>query len=185
MRWLLLVLLMFVRPLQAFEPGMELPVIEVGKPGELHLEQDSIRFAPWRSAAVQSKVHVIQYMAARLSAKSINEPFTDRLKDSGIPLEHYHMTTVVNLDDAMMGTRGMVLAELEQNKKRFYRSSIVADADGVGLAAWGLRPRSSAIIILGADGRVQFFRDGALSATEIEQAMQLVQAAAGEQGAAE
>ena len=124
---------------------------------------------------------MLQYLAARLSAKSLNEPFTDRLRDSGIPIERYHVTTIVNLDDALIGTRGMVLSELENNKKRYFRSSIVADAHGLGLEAWQLRPKSSAIIVLGPDGRVKFFRDGAMTPAEIDHVLQMVRCATREQ----
>ena len=124
---------------------------------------------------------MLQYLAARMSAKSLNEPFTDALRDSDIPIGRYHLTTIVNLDDALIGTRGMVLSELESNKKRYFRSSIVADAHGLGREAWQLSPKSSAIIILGPDGSVRFFRDGPLSTADIAQAMQLVRCGAGEQ----
>jgi uncharacterized protein len=165
----------------ALEPGEPLPGLRIEELGELQLAGEQIRFVPWQSGALAGKVQVLQYLAARMSAKSLNEPFTDTLRDSGIPFERYHVTTIVNLDDALIGTRGFVLGELEANKKRYWRSSIVADAHGLGREAWHLRPKSSAIIILGPDGRVRFFRDGPLSTADIAQAMQLVRCGAGGQ----
>ena len=158
----------------ALETGEALPGLRIEELGELQLAGEEIRFEPWRSEALTGRVHVLQYLAARMSAKSLNEPFTDALRDSGIPLERYHVTTIVNIDDALIGTRGMVLGELEANKKRYWRSSIVADAHGLGLKAWRLRTKSSAIIVLGGDGRVRFFRDGAMTPAEIGHALQLV-----------
>jgi len=165
---------------RALEPGEALPGLRIEELGELQLAGETIRFAPWQSDALTGKVQVLQYLAARLSAKSLNEPFTDTLRDSGIPIERYHVTTIVNLDDALIGTRGLVLGELEANKRRYWRSSIVADAHGLGREAWQLRPKSSAIIILGPDGRVRFFRDGPLDAADIAQAMHLVRCGAGD-----
>ena len=173
--------LAFAAQARALEPGEPLPALRIEELGELQLAGESIRFAPWQSDALTGKVQVLQYMAARLSAKSLNEPFTDTLRDSGIPIERYHVTTIVNLDDALIGTRGMVLSELEHNKKRYFRSSIVADAHGLGLEAWQLRAKSSAIIVLGPDGRVKFFRDGAMTPEEIDQALQLVRCATGDE----
>jgi uncharacterized protein len=166
---------------RALEPGEALPGLRIEELGELQLAGETIRFAPWQSDALTGKVQVLQYLAARLSVKSLNEPFTDTLRDSGIPIERYHVTTIVNLDDALIGTRGMVLSELENNKKRYFRSSIVADAHGLGLEAWQLRPKSSAIIVLGPDGRVKFFRDGAMTPAEIDHVLQMVRCGTGEQ----
>ena len=165
----------------ALDPGAALPELRVEELGELHVAADAVQYTPWHSRAAAGKVQVVQYLAARLSAKSLNEPFTDRLRDSGIPIERYHVTTIVNLDDALIGTRGMVLSELAKNKKRYFRSSIVADAHGLGLKAWRLQPKSSAIIVLGPDGRVEFFRDGAMTPEEIDQALQLVRCATGDE----
>jgi uncharacterized protein len=165
----------------ALDPGEPLPELRVEEFGELHLAGEEARYTPWQSSAVAGAMQVVQYMAARLSVKSLNEPFTDRLRDSGIPLERYHVTTIVNLDDALFGTRSMVLSELEKNKKRYFRSSIVADAHGLGLKAWQLQPSSSAIIVLGPDGRVKFFRDGAMTPAEIDHVLQMVRCGTGEQ----
>lgn len=163
----------------ALEPGKPLPPLRVESMGEILLEGERMRYAAWNSAGLQgAPVQVIQYMAARLSSKSMNQPFTDRLKASGFPPDSYHVTTIVNLDDALFGTRKFVLSELEANKRRYYLSSIVADEHGLGLAAWQLAPKSSAIIILGSDGHVRFFRDGPMSEAEIEAALQLVAPAA-------
>ena len=160
---------------EGIAPGRTLPPLAVNDIGELVLRDDELEYSPWNSSDMAAgRVHVIQYMAARLSAKSMNESFTDRLKASELSLDHYHVTTIVNVDDAMFGTRGIVMAELESNKRRYFRSTIVADARGEGLRVWSLRPRSSAIIILDPEHRVRFFRQGALSEQEIEAAMELV-----------
>jgi hypothetical protein len=179
-RTLALALLLFLPAwgVAAVSTGNPLPQLRVEKLGEMHVEGEDVRYAPWDSGALRGKVQVVQYMAARPGSRDLNKPFTDRLRDSGIPIEHYHVTTIVNLDDALFGSRGIVVSELEKNKKRYYRSSIVADEGGLGLEAWRLAPKSSAIIILDAEGRVAFFRDGAMSVEEIEQALALVRAGA-------
>ncbi|MBK6289060.1 MAG: YtfJ family protein [Gammaproteobacteria bacterium] len=158
----------------ALESGQALPGVRVEELGELKLHDEQLSYAAWDSRALLGKLNVIQYLAARLSSKSLNKPFTDQLEAAGLPLDRYHVTTIVNLDDALFGTRGFVQSELESNKKRYYLSSIVADARGLGLRTWQLAPESSAIIIVDADGRVVFFRDGALSADEIAAALQLL-----------
>ena len=170
----LLLALLCASGARALESGQALPEVRVEELGELKLDQQQLSYGVWDSNTLVGKLHVVQYLAARLSSKSLNKPFTDQLEASGLSLEHYHVTTIVNLDDALVGARGFVLAELESSKKRYYLSSIVADAHGIGLRAWQLTPQSSAIIIVGADGRIRFFRDGALSADDIAAALQLL-----------
>jgi YtfJ family uncharacterized protein len=158
----------------AVAPGDALPPVRIAESGELRLEGEQLRFAPWDTHALGGKLQIIQYLAARKSSQDINRPFTDRLKASGIPLEHYHLTTIVNLDDAMFGTRGFVMSELERNKRRYFRSTIVADDGGIGRTAWGLAEKSSAIFVLDAEGRVLFFREGAMTEAEIEHVLDML-----------
>jgi len=161
-------------PALALDPGQSLPALRVEKLGELQVEGDELQYTAWDSARLSGKIHVLQYLAARPAARNLSKPFTDRLEKSGIPLAHYHVTTIVNLDDAMFGTRGFVLSELERNKRRYHLSTIVADESGAGRLAWGLQGGSSAVIILGPDARVLFFREGAMSEGDIEQALEIV-----------
>lgn len=169
-------LLLLALPAEALQPGEVLPPLAIERLGEIRLEGDDARYAPWSSAGLDRRIQVLQYLAARNSARSLNKPFTDRLERSGIPLERYHVTTIVNLDDALFGTRGFVISELEKNKRRYHLSTIVADEGGRGQSAWQLAKGSSAIIILDDKGRVLFFRDGALSDAEIDEALALVRA---------
>lgn len=174
-RALLAVLCLLALPAAALQKGEPLPPLAIERMGEILIEGDDTRYAPWDSAGLDGqRVQVLQYLAARTSARALNKPFTDRLERSGIPLDRYHVTTIVNLDDALFGTRGFVISELRKNKRRYHRSTIVADETGQGLGVWRLAKGSSAIIILGADARVLFFREGAMSEAEIGEALEMV-----------
>ena len=82
------------------ETGKPAPALKIADKGELLLEQDEFSFRPWMSTTVSGKVHIIQYMAATMGASKLNEPFTDRLQ-LDIPDGNYHVTNVINLDDAL------------------------------------------------------------------------------------
>ena len=176
MRALLIALLcVLALPVRALEVGQPLPGLQIDSLGEMQIgSDDKLHFSAWDSGHLGGKTQVLLYMAARLSSKGMSEPFTDRLEAAGIPLERYHVTSVVNLDDALFGTRGFVLSELESKKRRYFRSSIVADDRGLGQKAWGLARKSSAIIILGVNREVLFFHEGAVSPAQIEAALQLI-----------
>ena len=177
-RLVLVLLALVAMRAAALAPGKPLPRVHIAAAGELQFVGDQLNLVPWDSSSLAGKLQVVQYLAARRSARDINRPFTDRLERSGISLDRYHLTTIVNLDDAMFGTRSLVMAELESNKRRYFRSTIVADTEGAGRAAWGLAARSSAILVVDAAGCVLFFRDGALAAEEIERVIELVRGGA-------
>ena len=155
------------------ETGKPAPALKIADKGELLLEQDEFSFRPWMSTTVSGKVHIIQYMAATMGASKLNEPFTDRLQ-LDIPDGNYHVTNVINLDDALWGTTGFVIKEVKSNKRKYPDSTMVLDKDGAGVKTWGLQEDSSAIIIIGVEGQVQMVREGAMTAEEIEAAISLV-----------
>lgn len=169
--WLLLCVTL---PVRALAVGEVLPPLRIEAPGELQLVDGELRQQPWQSDARSDRVQVLQYVAGRLSARALNEPFLHRLETSGLAYDRYHLTTIVNLDDAMPGSRPFVMAELGRKKQRYFLSSVVADGTGSGRLAWGLQAGSSAIIILGPDGRIRFVHDGALDAADIEAALALL-----------
>ena len=122
-------------------------------------------------------------MAATRSASNINMPFTDRMK-TDLPQGAFLSTTILNLDEAMWGTSGLVVSELKSNKKEFPNAILVADEDGAGLKAWQLEKENSAVIVTDPQGVVRYFKQGAMSAAEIDSALALVMQYIGESGAA-
>lgn len=152
--------------------GQPLPQLAIDDRGELVLDNDEFSFQPWELPAAIGKFHVVQYMAGTKGASELNKPFTDRLKE--IAVGSYKVTTVINLDEAMWGTSGFVISELKKNKRRYPRSHMVVDADGIGRELWKFESKSSAIVIVDAAGSVRYLKDGAMSEPEIEQALKLI-----------
>ena len=160
--------------LAAITVGQTLPPITVEQNGELLIKGDKISYANWNTDAMAGKVHVLQYLAGRLAARNLNKPLTDKLAEIDLPLDHYRVTTIINLDDAMFGTSGIVSSEFESNKKKYPRSSMVADKKGLGAEKWDLKPQGSAIFVISAEGKVLFFKDGGLTNEEIDSVIELV-----------
>jgi hypothetical protein len=184
LRALVLGACLLVAPLvHALQAGQALPPLQVEKLGEIVVNGEDSSFRPWQSAALPDRLHIVQYLAARLSARKLSKPFTDRLEKSGIPYARYHISTVVNLDDALFGTRGMVLSELEKNKRKYALSTIVADETGRGRELWGLQESSSAVIILDTTGSVLYVHEGAMLEEDIQRALAVVRGDAAIAGA--
>lgn len=156
------------------EVGSSLPPLEVADRGELVISgDDAFDFVPWHSDKRPQAVHVVQYFGATLSDRDIFEPFTDLLQENfedGV----VHVTTILNLDAAMWGTKGMVIKELKKNKKKHPGATMVADADAAGTKAWELGKNGTALMIIDAQGTVLFFNQGALDETQLAPTIELI-----------
>ena len=155
--------------------GKVLPAVSVSSKGELVETDGKIKAQPWSTASLAGRVRVVQHMAGRSAAKELNEALIEALKKAEFPKDRYQTTTIINLNDAMIGTSGIVASKAESGKKEFPWSCVVLDAKGDVRKAWGLDKSSSAIAVLNADGEVLFFKDGALSADEVTKVITLVE----------
>ncbi len=162
--------------MSAISKGNKLPTVEVQKKGELVSEKGSIKQKPWTSECLTGKARVINHIAGRSAAKEINEAMISALKAAEFPQDAYQTTTIINLNDAMWGTSAIVAAKAESGKKEFPWSSVVLDEKGDVAKAWGLKKESSAIAVLDAEGEVLFFKDGALSAAEVQEVIGMIEA---------
>lgn len=150
-----------------------LPPLEVGNHGELQLQGDDIIYLPWQANAAPDKVHVIQYLAATMSASKIYAPFTDQLQQEFEP-GAVQVTSIINLNAALWGTSGLVMSEIKKNKRKHPESIMVLDKKGYGASEWGLGKKGSALLIIDKQGDVRFFSKAALSDAELESAVALV-----------
>ncbi|MEP5764530.1 MAG: YtfJ family protein [Halieaceae bacterium] len=153
--------------------GAPLPELTIDERGELMLNGDDFAYTPWRNPGGIGKVHVLQYMAGTLKARSQTRPFTDQLQEN-LPLGSYHVTTVINLDDVLWGTTGFVVGEVKDSKRKYPDSTIVLDEEGSGLDTWQLKPKGATIVVLDPGGSVLFLKQGAMSEQEIENTLNLI-----------
>ncbi|MEH0743069.1 YtfJ family protein [Vibrio cholerae] len=154
--------------------GQAVPAVDVSSHGEILLDGDQTRFAPWSSADLVGKVRVIQAIAGRSSAKEMNAPLMAAITAAKFPEDQYQTTSIINQDDAIWGTGSFVKSSAEDSKQSFPWSSMVLDEEGVVTSAWALAEKSSAIIVQDKQGQVLFVKEGTLSETEIETVLNLV-----------
>ncbi|MEH6584484.1 MAG: YtfJ family protein [Halioglobus sp.] len=168
-----LLLSVFVR---AESPTIDakLPTLAIEKRGELHLEGDDINYKPWTSTENPGQVHIVQYLAATRSASKVYRPLTDKLADN-YTHEDFHITTIINLDDAMWGTGGMVVSEVEDSKREFPNSTLVLDEKGSGRSSWSLEKKGAALAILNKDGTVLHFTQQPMDDAVLQQLYELVE----------
>ena len=157
-----------------FTNGQRVTPVGVADRGELILDNDKFSYKKWNSAQLPGKVRVVQHIAGRSSAKEKNAALIEAIKSAGLPHDRYQTTTIVNTDDAIPGSSMFVRSSIESNKKLFPWSQFVVDSDGVVRKAWQLDEGSSAIVVLDKDGRIQWSKDGALTADEVKQVIALL-----------
>jgi YtfJ family uncharacterized protein len=156
--------------------GGQLPQLLVQDKGELVRQNDQFMYRPWNTNLLLGKVQVVHYLAARLAASKLHEPFTDALRIAALPVEKYESTTLINVSDVLWGTAGLVEGELKSNKKKYPHERLISDAEGIGLKVWGFKTKSSAIMILDKSGKIIFFTESALDQYQIAEALDLIRA---------
>ena len=154
--------------------GATLPPLAIDEKGELIINGDEIQYRPWSSAAFKNKVVFLQYMAARPSTDKMNRHVNDAVVNAAFPQGSMLSTILVDLDDVTFGASSWALRELKKSKMKYPRTRIVADYNGKGREFWELQPKSSAIGVVGKNGQVLFFKQGALSQLELETVISLI-----------
>jgi YtfJ family uncharacterized protein len=158
----------------AIRVGEKLPPLRITEAGECVLNGDETAFEPWQSSRLLGRVHVIEYLAARAGVDKLQQPLYAAIEAAGLPREQFATARVVNANDALFGTSGLVAPEVRKSKQQLPQEILVVDANGTGRKQWALQPKNSAIAIVDPTGTVLFFKEGALSADEIDAAIALI-----------
>lgn len=171
---MLILLAPFITSAHNFAEKQRLLPVGIADKGELILNNNEAHYKNWNTAQLPGKVRVVQHIAGRSSAKEQNAPLIEVIKAANLPHDQYQTTTIINVDDAIIGTDIFVKNSIENSKKQFPWSQFIVDDQGIAAKAWLLAPASSAIVVLDKDGRIQFAKDGVLSSQEIQQVMNLL-----------
>lgn len=151
-----------------------LPNVSVSKDGEMVVQQNEIKYKNWQSANLVGKVRVVFHIAGRSSVKEKNEALMNAIRQAGFDRTKYQTTTIINADDAIVGTGVFVKNSAENGKLENAHSQVVFDQNGTVKAAWKLKEKESFVAVLDKNGNVQFVSEGKLSAAQIKQVLDLV-----------
>ncbi len=171
----------------AIKVGEKLPSVVIENKGEMVIDYDvvdgtmvhkdgsDIGFKTFDSDASAGTVRTIYHLAARTGIDGINQPYIDALIEAELPEtapdSPYKTITILNTDDALWGTAGIAKGQLEDSQKETAYAYYVVDEKGVALQKWGLKKKSSAVIVLDKDNTVLFFKDGKMNADDIASAV--------------
>ncbi|MBJ3815721.1 YtfJ family protein [Shimwellia pseudoproteus] len=154
--------------------GQRVAPISITDRGEMLMNGDDFSYRPWKSAQLEGKIRVVQYIAGRTSAKKKNSLLIKAIKAADFPLDRFQPTTIVNTDDEIPGSGFFVRGKLEKNKRKYPWAQFIVDSNGLGRKAWQLKEESSTILVLDKDGRVQWAKDGALTTDEVYNVLAMV-----------
>ena len=146
--------------------------------GRMVLASQDLGHQAWNPRLMLGRVWTLYHLAARSGADELNKPYIDALIAAKLPEfapdGGYKTVTVLNLDDALWGTAGIGRSRLEKSQREVPYAFHVEDEKGLGRAAWGLQPKSSAVAVVDRDGTVLFAKDGKLSPEEIIKAVSII-----------
>ncbi|MBF0750648.1 MULTISPECIES: YtfJ family protein [unclassified Pasteurella] len=151
-----------------------LPVAKVAEYGEIILSGKETKFQIWASSSLTGKVRVVHHLAGRSAAKEKNQAMIDAIKAAHFSPANYQTTTIINADDAIVGTGMFVKSSAEKGKIENPHSQVVLDDKSAVKNAWNLNAKDSAIIVLDKKGKVKFVKEGKLSHTDIQTVISLV-----------
>lgn len=90
-------------------------------------ENGKLIYQDWSSKGLAGKVRTILHIAGRLSAKELNEPLIEAIKQQKFDQQKYQTTTIINTDDTILGTgflSAVVLKTANENS-RFLKSLLI------------------------------------------------------------
>lgn len=155
--------------------GSLLPAVTVERGGEIILSADGETRQPWQPLRPHSRPQLIIHVAGRLAAKQQLDPVVARLARTQWVNQQVTMTTIVNTDDSIWGSRPFVEHSIVTSKKHSPASHFILDSSGVVAHQWHLHPKSAAIIATTGQGQVIFFQQAPFSAASIEQLLNRLQ----------
>lgn len=151
-----------------------LPAVKIVEDGELIAQDRKIRYSSWHSQNLNGKIRVLFHIAGRSGIKEKNQTLIDAIKSANFDRTKYQTTTIINADDSVIGTGLFVKNSAEEGKLDNAHSQVVLDQNGIARAVWQLKTKESLVVVLDKQGKVQFIFEGKLSATQIQQIIQLV-----------
>lgn len=152
----------------ALELGGNLPSLDVPSKGELLIDGKEVQHQPWSTSQITTGTPaLIFHLAARMSSDSIIAPLKKRLDENNYEPDSFQSISIINLNDALWGTSGLVSSELEKNKREHPQAILVADDEGRGLDAWQLKKGTVAVILVDFNGEIRYLKQGKLNDDDI------------------
>ncbi len=121
--------------------------------------------------SLKGKVTVIFYVDPDVKDK--NQALVDALANAKLNHEKYQSVAIVNLA-ATWKPNFVIEAILKRKQHKYPEALYVKDRRKILVKRWGLKDDDSDILVLDADGKVIFKKEGKLSKAEISEVLKLI-----------
>lgn len=136
--------------------GDVLSALSLDDCGEIQLGGDEVSYHRWAHAGAPLLLH---FMAARPGLGDENSDVLRHVltqRPAMLPLT----VTLINQQDAIWGTGGLIKGIIEGRKRELPHARMVIDCEGSVGKAWELPEGSSVLMLLDAEGEVRFVHFG-------------------------
>ena len=145
--------------------GERVKVPAIDQCGEMLLAGESVRYRAWGAGGHPV---LVNFMAARMGLSALNEPVVRALLRERPELLP-HTVTLIDAEDAIWGTRGLVEGRVEARKRGEPGVRMVLDCKGDVGDGWGLPDGGVALLLIDADGTVRFVSEGPTPLARLEE----------------
>lgn len=126
----------------------------------------------WNSSSIKNKVFVMFYVDP--DEKDLNNEFSAALKAKKYDRANYGSLAIINL--AATWKPNFVIESILKSKQEEFPDTIyVKDKNSVLVNEWQITDNNSDIIIFSKDGKVIFYKDGKMEASDIQTALKLIE----------
>lgn len=126
----------------------------------------------WNSSSIKNKVFVMFYVDP--DEKDLNNEFSAALKAKKYDRAKYGSLAIINL--AATWKPNFVIESILKSKQEEFPDTIyVKDKNSVLVNEWQITDNNSDIIIFSKDGKVIFYKDGKMEASDIQTALKLIE----------
>jgi YtfJ family uncharacterized protein len=165
-------------PVTVEDKGLLVSEYEIIKQKMVFKEGTEIKYRKWKSRELTGRVNTIYHLAAWSGIDQINKPYIDALIAAELPEKMpdspYKTTTILNTNDSFWGTAGIASMRFKNSQKEFPYACYVNDEQGHVQKTWGLKTGGSAVIVVNAEGRVIYFKEGKMTEPEIRNVVSMI-----------
>ncbi len=127
----------------------------------------------WSSEDISKTGKIISLFYVDPEEKKLNEPLEAAYEAAKFPFDKHGSIAVINMAAAWY-PNSMINSQLKSKQEKFPRTTYVKDMKKTLVKEWGLKDDSVNLIIFGRDGKPIFMKQGAMTAAEIAEAMNVI-----------
>ena len=127
----------------------------------------------WKSSSIKDNLFVMFYVDP--DEKDVNEHYSQALKAKK-ETSHLHFKSIAVINLAATWKPNFIIESILKSKQEEYPHTLyVKDKNSVLVKEWDIADDSSNIIIFSKEGKILFYKAGAMSEEDIEKSFQIIE----------